>query len=1006
MNPHFKELLATADAPERMELFYRRAEESDPVVAHTLEGMTQRQIELLWRVVNNSTFLTSVLENHPDWLKSDGELHKNLFDEEQLSDPLTLTELRQELGEQLVDEVANRDFEATGRILHQFKTRHLFRIAARDLNKLGTTDLILLELSNLADICLQAAFRLAWLYLTEKFGAPYCKDEKGCWVDAGFSVIGLGKLGGQELNYSSDVDLIFVYSGDGYVFKETPQPGDIPRGLLNNHQFFTRLAEAIVDQVSRNTSEGVLYRVDLRLRPEGQGGSLVRSLQSYENYYSQWGRTWERMMLIKARCVAGSSDLGAEFIEMIHPFCYPRYVSVQVPEEVAAIKERIEKEVIRSGELHRNVKLGWGGIREIEFVVQTIQVLDAGKMPYLQGGKTLRLLEKLATYDRLDSEDSLILKQAYCFYRDVEHRLQMEENQQTHTIPLSPARRLRLARLMGFETPEEFDAQCAHYQKEVRRVFEEVIHRKSDSPDDELTLPSDFEEKEEEWNHFLLCNGFKNPETAYKLVKIFVCGPGYVHVSVRTLELGWKLLPRLFRLCPSEHRLRFSGEQQCFKANLRTLSDPDRVLARLDSFIQNYGGRQGLFETWFSSPFTFDLLLLLFDRSEYLAEVAIKTPGLVDEIMEGEQLRRFKESREMLRDLEYGLDDEDQHGWIRRYHRVELMRIAMRDLFGMCDFSRNQAEINCLGEACVQYALRVVMKKFRLKKPPFAIIGMGKFGGRELTYGSDLDILFVCTPHWKGESKVQKMAFMLIDLLSAKTPLGSVYKTDSRLRPDGEKGGALVSTLVRYERYYRYRAQLWEIQCLTRARVICGDTETGFQFMDMARDMTNFSIPRRNLEAYSEDWKEKILSMRLKVEKERTPYGKDHLAFKTGAGGLMDVEFLVQMLNMEFGWFQPNTRKALRLAASQDLLSEEDSAILIENFDKLMTLEKVLRRWSYEGESVLPDTDAPLLRVAIRCGFDGIESFMSALSKWRCSIREVYLRLAGSPDENEKASIL
>jgi len=179
VNPHFKELLATADAPGRVELFYRRMEESDPVVARTLEGMTQRQIELLWRVVNNSTYLMSVLENHPDWLKSDGELHKNLFDEEQLSDPLTLTELRRELGEQLVDEVANRDFEATGRILHRFKTRHIFRIAARDLNKLGSTDLIILELSNLADICLQAAFRLAWLYLTERFGIPYCKDERG-----------------------------------------------------------------------------------------------------------------------------------------------------------------------------------------------------------------------------------------------------------------------------------------------------------------------------------------------------------------------------------------------------------------------------------------------------------------------------------------------------------------------------------------------------------------------------------------------------------------------------------------------------------------------------------------------------------------------------------------------------------------------------------------------------------------------------------------------------------
>ena len=289
---------------------------------------------------------------------------------------------------------------------------------------------------------------------------------------------------------------------------------------------------------------------------------------------------------------------------------------------------------------------------------------------------------------------------------------------------------------MGCKTVEEFEERFQNYQQEVRRVFEGIVRSKVGNEDTSSVenLPADFEEGKQRWLEILSYCGFREPETAFKLVKTFVNGPGYVHVSKRTVELGGKLLPRFLRLCPSHARLMPIGEQSCFRSNLRTLSDPDRVLARLDSFIQNYGGRQGLFERWYSTPIMFDLFLLLFDRSEYLAEVAIKTPELIEEILEREQLRRLKSAREMLRDLEYGFADEDQYAWIRRYHRAELMRIVLRDLLGLSDFAQNQDEINALGEACVQYAMKVVMKKFRLKRPPFAIIGLGKFGGCELTY--------------------------------------------------------------------------------------------------------------------------------------------------------------------------------------------------------------------------------------------------------------------------------
>ena len=266
-------------------------------------------------------------------------------------------------------------------------------------------------------------------------------------------MLGLGKLGGQELNYSSDVDVLLVYGEDGQVFKQPPGQAKSQSPVMPNHQFFNRLAEALIAEVTRVTPDGSLYRMDLRLRPDGGRGPLCRSLAGYENYYEQWGQTWERMMLIKARRVAGDEGLAHEFWEMIQPFRFPHSTVEGVLREVAAMKDRIENEVVRAGELDRNVKLGRGGIREIEFIAQTLQLLHAGRQPFLQGAPTLPCLDKLAQYKLLSVEEARRLREAYCFLRDVEHRLQMEENLQTHTIPANRPAQERLARLMGFPSP-------------------------------------------------------------------------------------------------------------------------------------------------------------------------------------------------------------------------------------------------------------------------------------------------------------------------------------------------------------------------------------------------------------------------------------------------------------------------------------------------------------------------------------------------------------------------
>jgi glutamate-ammonia-ligase adenylyltransferase len=658
---------------------------------------------------------------------------------------------------------------------------------------------------------------------------------------------------------------------------------------------------------------------------------------------------------------------------------------------VVAVKDRIENEVVKAGELERNVKLGQGGIREIEFVAQALQLLRAGRQPFLQGAQTLPALAKLVQYELLSADESKLLAEAYCFLRDVEHRLQMEDNLQTHTIPANRPDQERLARLMGFATLAEFETEHQAHTQNVRRIFDRLLKadaREGKAPE---PFPRQFEGAETEWKRLLAEHAFKDVDKAFRVLREFVEGPGYVHVSPRTSQLARHLLPRLFALCP-QGKLGVSGSD--FRKPPQTanmpLSDPDRVVTRLDSFISAYGARATLFELWNRNPTIFELLVLLFDRSEFLAELAIRTPDLVDELVISGRLRQRKSAEETLRDLRHGLADEDQRLWLRRYHQAELMRIGLRDILGLADFEQYLTELSGLADACLQYALEIVLRKHRLKTPPLAIIGLGKLGGAEIDYGSDLDVIFIADSRTKKLPALGRLAFEVLELVSARTEQGVVFRTDARLRPDGEKG-LLVNTLSAYEEYYRQRGLLWEIQSLTRTRPVAGDPKLSAQFQTLAATLTDLRRPSLPLAAYSTDWKQTIHQMRMRIEKERTPPGKDDLAIKTGKGGLMDAEFIAQTLCLDNGWQEASTLRALERGRAAGVLPDADK--LIGNYRKLRRVEGILRRWSYEGETVLPDDAAPYYRVSARCGFATPEVFRDALADWRRAIRKVYLRV-------------
>jgi glutamate-ammonia-ligase adenylyltransferase len=947
-----------------------------------LEKFSADSMQALVTLLGGSQALGELLVANPDWLP--------LLDFERIRHPRRAQGFQREVDGLLAPRLQACDYAGALAGLRRFKQREMLRIAARDLTRLGDVVEITRELSDVADVCLDAVLQICSRQFMARFGQPFHQDAAGRWQPTTFCVFGLGKLGGQELNYSSDVDVLFVYGDEGEVFKEPPAQKKSPRAVMSNHQFFCKLAESFVAEVSRATEDGFLFRVDLRLRPEGDAGPLTRSLASHENYYAEWGQTWERMMLIKARPVAGDPGLASEFLEMIQSFRFPRSVSENILHEVAAVKDRIEKEVVGADELERNVKLGRGGIREIEFIVQSLQVLRAGREPFLQISQTLPCLAKLAQYHLLSDEEARQLDAAYRFLRDVEHRLQMEENRQTHAIPVERPARMRLARLMGFKSLEEFEAALQAHTGGVRRIYDKLLKAETQKSARAI-LPEQFDGAETAWEHLLAEHSFRDPKAAVHLFKEFAEGPGYVHVQPHTTELARQLIIKFLALCPGESAIR--------NPQSPILSDPDRVLTRLDSFIAAYGARAALFEIWNGNPAAFELLLFLFDRSEFLAEAAIRSPELIDDLVAGGRLRLRKIAPEMLKDLRHGLADADQFLWLRRYHEAELLRLGLRDILGLADFEQNLTEISALTDACVQYALEIVMRNNKIKTPPFVIIGLGKLGGCETDYGSDLDVLFVADSKTKNLPKLQKHAGEVMEMLSRRTEQGIVFRMDARLRPDGEKG-LLVNTLAAYENYYRERAQLWEIQALTRARPVAGDFALGEKFQKLAATLANFSKPVLPLAAFAPDWKKQIREMRLRIEKERTPRGQDELAIKTGRGGLMDAEFIAQTLCLENGWQEANTLRALERGRATGVLPGADK--LIENYRHLRRVEGILRRWSYEGETVLPDDPEPYYRVSVRCGFTTPEAFRKALAKWRAAIRSVYEKIFNAKTPGRK----
>ncbi len=851
----------------------------------------------------NLIHLLAVSDVSVQRLQTESDLLAWLSRKEVVMAPRGFADMLRDLQRVAGETLAANNFRA----LRIWKAREMVRIAVREIAGAARLEQTTAELSQIAEICIRSVYDHWNTEFRTRYGSPTSE----------FAILALGKLGGGELNYSSDVDLIFLYDEEGELS---------PR--LSYHEFFNRLGKKILQTFSTPSPEGLFLRVDLRLRPEGSAGPLARSLESMEHYYGGFGETWERVALIKARGVAGSRETAYEFLRQHQPFIYPKSPTPDLLAEIANIKKRIERDVVGAEDLHRNVKLGRGGIREIEFVVQTLQFIHGARHAFLQEPATLKALKGLAELELIPRKEILELDRAYRFLRNTEHRLQIRAEQQTHTVPTDAKDLERLARSLGFPDSDRFTHALRVEMEAVRSIFDRVI---AAAPEAGARDGGSFE-------------FFSNPAQAEKNALSALQGPDMRHVSARTRQVYAKLRPLLFE-------------------QLRQVADPDGALNHFVRFVEAYGMRGTLFELLVTNPKLLELLIRLLDVSRFGANLLIRRPQFLEEITRDERLGRALDTAEHLERLKTLSQKSDNLEALRAYRQRQWLRILLRDVLEWTKDESLFNELSALADACLIFATRA------LGGDELTVVAMGKFGGSEISYGADLDVLFV-----GGEAAA---AQRIAASFSTPTAEGSLPRVDARLRPEGERGPLTVA-IDGYASYYASRAQFWELQALTRARPLTGRWTN--EFLEVAKDAWKRA---------QSDVARNIDSMLEKIRRERGT-GSDSLDFKTGFGGVIEAEFLVQALQMRAGIWEPNWTKAVEALAQAQEFKQTEVEQLKEAYLFLRRCETVLRRQDDTAKSSLPREPDEQLKLSRRLGLSSIAAFGTKYEESRRTIHRIY----------------
>ena len=780
--------------------------------------------------------------------------------------------------------------DALSRLLRKYRRREMVRIAWRDLAGWSDLSKTVAELSALADACLQQSLELLFQWQCQKFGVPASADGAG----QNLVILGLGKLGARELNFSSDVDLIFVYPRNGKT-----------RGAdtsLSNEDFFTRLGRQLIRVIGTPTAEGFVFRVDLRLRPFGENGPLVMSFDAVESYYQEQGREWERYALIKARVVAGDKAAGEELLRRLHPFIYRRYLDYSAFESLRDMKQMISLEVKRKG-MKNNIKLGHGGIREIEFFGQIFQLIRGGVTPALQQRRIQKVLKTLAAENFINTETCNELAEAYVFLRNTEHRLQEFSDQQTHALPSTEIAKIRLAAAMDMVDPQSYTSELERHRSNVHAHFKMLLETsESEGQDEEID-----QQLHGIWqglfggqdaSEILSKVGFDQPQEVLNLLD-------YLRNHLETRELSPKGRQRLDKLIP-----KILGETGAS-------DQPVSTLRRIIDLIKTIERRTSYLALLLENPTVLSHVVKLSQASPWLTSFLARHPVLLDELLDPRSLYKPLEISQLKSDLRQRIEQipsddlEYQIEELCIFKQVNVLRVAAADVTGILPLMRVSDFLSYIAATTLSEVVDLAWNHLVAKhgRPScmmgsttcdrgFAVVAYGKLGGLELGYGSDLDLVFLHAGTKDqtrgGERPIDSAQFFnrlgqrVIHILTSHTRAGKVYELDMRLRPSGSSG-ILVSHINGFEEYHLKDSWTWEHQALIKARPICGEKLLTERFEKVRKEV--LGRPRRKSKLQKE-----VAGMRERMRTQLLTPEQGIFDLKQDTAGMVDIEFLVQYL--------------------------------------------------------------------------------------------------------------
>lgn len=755
---------------------------------------------------------------------------------------------------------------AFNRALRQFRHRHLLRILFREQSGLSNTESSMQAWSDCADAIILHTLDYCLNSLVPRYGMPHSTSGHRVKLE----VIALGKLGGRELNYSSDIDLIFFYTAEGY---------STGKKSIDNQQYFSKVIQQFVAIMQTMTAEGFVFRVDLRLRPNGESGPLVVSLTAIETYYQEQGRDWERYAMVKARLIhkefAGYDDM---IESVIRPFVYRRYVDFSVIESLRSMKAMIAREV-RLKSLSLDIKKGAGGIREIEFIIQSFQLIRGGRIPLLRRTSALLTLDVLQKEALLDN--ACDLKDAYLFLRKLENYLQANLDQQVHTLPDNPDVRLQLAVALGYPDFKALQTKLLQVQRFVGSTFLAVLSQADIYTDETRLLANQF-------------SGIWHGQVEESLAVNVLSSLGYDEAS-RCYQLlqEFRHAPRCRRLTQAA-RLRLDRFMVLLLQELAAFPQTDVLMLKAIRLLEKTVARSAYLALLTENPNVLKELLRYFTVSPFISELVVAYPFLLEVLLD-EKKNWYPPSYECLQQSlksqpEYGRDTETHYELLRQFKLRCFLLVARAEVNGMIEamaagrFLADVAQLiinEVLQRACLQLSLR--FPEMATIQPHVAVIAYGKLGSREMNYDSDVDLVFLHSANVDKEFLITRLVQKTIHILTMRTQGGTLYAVDTRLRPSGE-AGLLVSTMQAYLDYQRQSAWVWEHQALLRARIIFGHQDFAAPFAALKKNIVCIARDRAELAST-------VQNMRAKM-KDHTMPGQA----KKGAEALLDLEFLVQFL--------------------------------------------------------------------------------------------------------------